>query len=185
LNDTAEGVRKHKGAHRGAAIEVPRTPSLAEQRKAALGFAFGHLDRHREAERLHRWLFIGFQTLTIVAAGAATVMAVSDPERIPAEFRAIPAAIATLAAAVLASFQFRGGWRRQQSAARRLHYEILKYAHEMREYRINKPEPEPEAESVDLFLERVDAISRSADEEPGEVVPEDDLTDPQKPLPTE
>jgi hypothetical protein len=95
---------------------------LPQQRAKALEYAKKEEARHRKVERRYRTFFIVFQALTIAAAALATVFAVSDS--IAEELRAIPAAIATLGASVLAAFQFRGAWHRHRDATRRLRYEI-------------------------------------------------------------
>jgi hypothetical protein len=159
-----------------AATEETGATDRQRQRLNALGYAYGELDRHKRAERLHRLFFFGFQAITIVSAAIATVMAVADPEDVSAVWRAVPAAIATLGASVLAAFQFRGAWRRHVSAARNLTYEIMKFENEVREYR--RTEPRPEAFGVDMFLERVDAISRAGHQEP-----ETPEAEPTAPLP--
>src|SRR5689334_22992030 len=116
-------------------IGEPGSLPSDKERNAALDYAQGEMKHHRRAERWHQVLFFVFQSLTIVAAATATVMAVANPNDISAEARAVPAAVATLGAAVLAAFHFRDDWRRHISAARSLKYEILKFTNELREYR--------------------------------------------------
>jgi uncharacterized protein DUF4231 len=146
------------------AVSEGAHPQRNGQRDRALRYAKGELARHRSAERWHRAFFVVFQVVTIVSAATATVLAVADPNDVPSVVRAIPAAIATLGAAVLAAFGFRNAWRRHLSAARNLTYEILKFETEVREYRETEPRPEPFG--VDMFLERVDSISRAGHQEP-------------------
>jgi hypothetical protein len=140
--------------------------------------------RATRAETWHQVAFFVFQSLTVVAAAAATVMAVADPTSVAPEYRAIPAAIATLGASVLAAFQFRGAWRRHVTAARNLRYELLKFKNTLREYR---PTAKREPTGVDLFLSRVEAISRAGHQEPEqesvppEPEPETQLPDAKQP----
>ena len=81
-------------------------------------------------------------------------------------YRAIPAAVATLAASFIAAGQFRAEWRKHRTAAHRLDYEILRYENELGEYRPD--EPRPELQGVSLFVDKVYGISTSADDEPEE-----------------
>jgi hypothetical protein len=74
-------------------------------------------------------------------------------------YRAIPAAVATLGASVLAAFQFRSAWVRHITLVRSLKYELLKFENELREYR--RTEPRPQREGVDAFLDHVHEISRA------------------------
>lgn len=140
----------------------PETASASPSPAAALKYATEQEQKQNNSARLHKWSFFFFQGLTVVAAAAATVMAVADTKDIAPEYRAIPAAIATLGASVLAAGQFRAGWQRHRSARRRLEFEILKYQNKFLEY--GPTEPSPEAVGVNLFLQRVHAITRAAEE---------------------
>jgi hypothetical protein len=143
--------------------EEARQVPASKQRLEAITYAEHELKGHRRARRLHQWASYFFQSLTIVAAATATVMAVADPADIAPEYRAIPAAVATLGASVLAAFQFRVAWSRHVTAVRNLDYELLKFENDLREYRPTRPRPEPDG--VDAFLGRVEAISRAGHEE--------------------
>ena len=81
---------------------------------AALEYAETEEHRHRKVERRYRNLFFVFQTPTIISAALATVFAVWEDA--PQEIRAIPAAIATLGAAVLAAFPAAGRVAREGGA---------------------------------------------------------------------
>lgn len=133
----------------------------AAQNATALGYANDQQHRHHRSELRLKWCYIAVQAGTIIAAGVATVMAVD--ESLSPVWRAAPAALATLGTSVLAAFQFRGGWRRHRTASRLLEYEILKFQNQLREYR--PEEPRPQATGVDVFLDRVESISRSGHEE--------------------
>jgi len=141
-------------------MEDPRHPAPeSSQRDAAITYAEEQLADHHRAESWHQWGFYFFQSLTVVAAATATVMAVSDTSDIAPEYRAIPAAVATLGASVLAAFQFRTAWVRHITAVRSLKFELLKFRNELREYR--STEPRPQTEGVDAFLHQVQEISRA------------------------
>jgi hypothetical protein len=142
---------------------VPANPSAdpATQRAKVLEYADDQRKNHRNVEKTYQWCFFIFQAGTIIAAAVATLMAVD--ETLTPVWRAAPAALATLGTSVLAAFQFRGGWRRHRTASRLLEYEILKFRNDLREYRPD--EPRPQTYGVDVFLERVESISRSGDEE--------------------
>jgi hypothetical protein len=132
-----------------------------ERQNEVLRYAEGERKGHRNVEFRQKFLYNVFQTATIVAAAVATILAVDDT--LKPEVRAIPAALATLGASVLAAFQFRNTWKRHRTAARLLDYEILKFRQQLREYRPN--EPRPQTTGVDVFLDRVESISRAGHEE--------------------
>jgi hypothetical protein len=144
-----------------SALPVVGSADAAEQREVALRYAGDQRNNHHTIEKTYQVFFIGFQAVTIAAAAVATLMAVD--ETLSPVWRAAPAALATLGTSVLAAFQFRGGWRRHRTAARLLEYEILKFKNHMREYRLDEPRPQPTG--VDVFLDRVESISRSGHEE--------------------
>ena len=143
-----------------------------EQREAAIEYAEAELRGHSRARRLHQWAFYFFQSLTVVAAATATVFAVSDTSDIAAEYRAVPAAVATLGASVLAAFQFRGAWARHVAAVRGLGYELLKFENDLREYRSSPPGPLKEG--VDAFLGQVETISRAGQRQAAVLAASDD-----------
>jgi len=132
-----------------------------QQATLALHFAAVKRRNHRRFSWAYLGFFILFQALTIGAAAAATLVAVD--ETLSSLWRAAPAALATLGTSVLAAFQFRDGWLRHRRAARLLDYEILKFKNQMREYRPGEPRPQPTG--VDVFLDRVESISRSGHQE--------------------
>ena len=146
----------------------------SHDRAIVLDWAKEQRKRHRTEFRQNKWLFVGFQSLTIASAASATILAVADPHDISALERAIPAAIATLGAAVLAAFNPLAEKQRHATAERQLDYEIVKFENKLREYRDTTPRPEPDG--VDLFLSTVEKISRDADQEP-------ELSEPDVPQP--
>jgi Protein of unknown function (DUF4231) len=78
---------------------------------------------HTAAQRA-KYRFITAQVVAPVAAGIATVLATTSVSR----WAVIPAASATIASSLLASFGFREAWRRLSHVGRQLGFEIVEFA---------------------------------------------------------
>lgn len=142
-------------------------PQPGSERSAALRYAARQYSHHDGvAKRAQLW-FILFQLLTIGAAALATVLNVAGSLSDTA--KAIPSAVATLSAAVLAAFHFRLIWRQHRVAARRIDFERLKFQLRAEDYFVEDTDPRDEREAVERFLTEVDAVSRAADADPEDV----------------
>jgi hypothetical protein len=154
----ANAARPAGAGATGPAVAKPATaPAPRTPRAAVVDYAEKRRAEHHGRAWRNRWFFWLLQGSTIVAAGAATVLAVAnwaDPM-----VQALPAAIATLTAAFLGSFHPRTAANRHCKAEHMLRFELLKFDQSLLEYATERET------ATERFLARVEAISRAADEE--------------------
>jgi Protein of unknown function (DUF4231) len=108
--------------------------------------------RHQDSEH-KKTQFILVQFIAPVAAAVATILAVSS--RV-SKWAVIPAAIATVASSLLASFGLRENWDRLRQLARELGFEIVEFANGYGRYRAHANDP---GARIDEFMKQVDKLS--------------------------
>jgi Protein of unknown function (DUF4231) len=146
--------------------KLDKCPDLDARRKVALDYAAQEYSDHRNAARRMRGLYFAFQSLTIVAAATATVLNVAVHES-DKWLAAIPAAVATLAAAALAAFRFERDGVNHRRAAAQLKSERWGFVSGCGAYSGHRPDATKNqiSEAIDRFFLRVDGVAREADED--------------------
>ena len=127
--------------------------------------------RHRDSEH-NRWSFFATQLIAPIAAATATVLAATGISM----WAVIPAAIATVASSILASFGLRENSVRLRHMTRELGFEIVKFAEGYGSYRHDKDDAR-----VDRLMKRIDELSIQSVFDPGKAPPPPPATHPQPP----
>jgi Protein of unknown function (DUF4231) len=149
---------------------LPPIPNeLETRREVALDFAAQEHGRHRELARWTQSFYVLLQGVTIVSASAATILNVTGDAGKWA--RAIPSAVAALAAGALAAFRIERSWLDHRRAAIRLKCERWAFVSGSGAYRGHDRGSDPRrlGEAITHFL---DTISRVSVEGYGDLEPE-------------
>jgi hypothetical protein len=141
-------------------------PELGKRRKVVLDYAAQEYAEHRRSGSRMRRSYFFFQSLTILAASAATVLNVVADES-HKWIAAIPAAVAALAASALAAFRFERHALRHRRGAAQLKSERWAFVGGSGAYRGHRhgAPTHQVAVAIERFFERVDRIARDADED--------------------
>ena len=139
-----------------------KPPSGEERYEFALTYAAEECRRHGRVARRMQSAHVIFQALSIAAAAAATVLAVKPPEASD-WIAAVPAALATFAAAALATFRFERHWLRHRRAATGIGAERALFVGCAGEYE-RESEGDPMSATT-RFIAQINRISREGEED--------------------